>query len=155
MEFETKLSPEIIRQRLSAGTRPMNFINGLMKYRLLSKWNKDDTFYLFKTGSGIYESAALPFVGRIETRDGANYIIGKFTLSKASKIFFTCFFGFPWVYFFLDSLMNPNNNVSVKAIEFIAVWTLSGYLFVKVIPKLIQWKQQEEVVEYIRENLME
>ncbi|MEA5040603.1 MAG: hypothetical protein VB086_12335 [Clostridiaceae bacterium] len=53
MEFETKLSPEIIRQRLSAGTRPMNFANGLSEHRLLFKWNKNNTFYLFKTG-GIF-----------------------------------------------------------------------------------------------------
>ncbi|MEA5040604.1 MAG: hypothetical protein VB086_12340 [Clostridiaceae bacterium] len=53
--------------------------------------------------------------------------------------------------------LNPNYDVPGKVFVFTvgAIWTVSGYLFFRFIPNPFQWKQQEEVVEYIRENLME
>ena len=156
MTFETKLSREAIKQRLFIFANPINFSNCLSEHTLLFKWNKDNSFYLLKTG-GYSMRPILPFVGKIDAQDSSTYIIGKFDLTKSEKVMLACFFGFAWILVLFSCLLNSNFDIAGKTIifTFVAFWTISGYAFIKYFPPLLQKKQQAAVIEFINQYLLD
>lgn len=156
MEFESKLSREIIKQRLIAFTKPVNYWNYISEHQFLAKWNKGDSFYLMKTGGIMSVRPLLPFVGKIEVRDNITYIIGKFTLMKSAKIVLACFCGVAWILFLFICFLNSDFDIVKKIFVFIAIviWTIFIYTLFRYVPGLFQKKQQKEVVDFIGKHLL-
>ena len=156
MEFESKLSPDTMKERLITNSLPLTYSNYLSAHKLLGKWNKDDTFYLLKTGGPFSVRNVLPFVGRIAIHDNTTYIVGKFTLAKSAKVILTCFFGLAWIMILFGCFLNNNFDIFGKVFVFIAitVWTILGYALFRFIPGIFQKKQQADVIKFIKQHLM-
>jgi hypothetical protein len=135
----------------------MNFSNSITENTFLSKWNKDDSFYLLRVGGLFSPKPINPFVGRVASSDEGSIISGKFTLIKSSKIILGCFFGFAWAIAFFMCFLNRNFNFTGKTITFLAyaTWTVLGYVFFRYVPNLFHRKEQEAVIDFIERNLLE
>lgn len=157
MEFESKLSCEIIKQRLLAIAKPINYWNYISEHQFLAKWNKNDSFYLMETGGIMSARPILPFIGKIEVRGNSTYIVGKFTLTKPAKILLTCFCGAVWILFLFICFLNSNFDIGRKVFIFIAVavWSLFLYTIFRYVTSLFQKKEQRDVIEFIKKYLLD
>ena len=155
MEFETTLSPEQIKARLLLYTKPLMLLDAPTDHQFLSKWNRDDSFYLFKTGGVFSVRPFLPFIGKVE-QQGDHYVIsGKFDLIKRGKIMLAGFFGLAWLSAAVICFFNPNYPTIGKIIPFLAlsIWTIILNILFRHVPSLFQKKQQAEVIQFIKEHL--
>lgn len=124
MEFETKLSRETIKQRLFIFANPLNYSNYHSEHKFLAKWNTGDSFYLLETGGSLSMNPVLPFVGKIEIRDNATYIVGKFDLVKSAKVMIASFFGLWWIVILFGCFLNSNFDMFGKILLFFSLQSL-------------------------------
>ena len=156
MEFESELTYVTIKQKLLSITKPLNYWNHLAEHQFFAKWNKDDSFYLMKTGSILSVRPILPFAGRIEVHDNSTYIVGGFTLTKGQKVLLTCSIGFVWILFLFACFFNNNFDKYGKIFIFVAisVWSLLLYLRFRYFTEAFQTNLQNEVIEFIKLHLL-
>jgi len=157
MRFETKLSCETIRQRMSIFANPIKSSNYLSEHKFLFKWNTDNSFYLLETGGSFSMMPILPFVGKLDARDNATYIVGKFALARSAKVMLACFYGLWWIFVFFGCFLNSNFDIFGKIFLFIvsSIITTLGYSFFRFFPSLFQKKQQAAVIEFIKKHLLD
>ncbi|MCL2496883.1 MAG: hypothetical protein FWF04_05650 [Clostridiales bacterium] len=164
MEFESSLSCEQVKSRLLTVTIPLTFSNISLysEGNFLAKWNKNDTFYLIKTGgSGIINPMMAmnpipPFVGEVISKDTGSIIKGKFSLAKSTKIVVSCFLGFIWLLLLFASFLNTNHEVGVKLLVFMggAVFSALFYAMFSYVPNFAYRKNHQAVIGFINDNLL-
>jgi hypothetical protein len=157
MEFESKLTPDQIKYRLTVLTLPLNGSTSYLQNQLLSKWNKDGTFYLLHTGDWYMVRSINPFVGIVTPHVVGATIRGKFILAKSDKVILCCFFGLAWMVMLSSCLLNKNFDFLRILLTIIAlsIWTALVYMMFRYLPACFEKKNQKAVIEFIKKNLLE
>lgn len=157
MEFKTDLSQNQIRQILSLKTKPFSNFELASEIGFLSKWNHDNTFYLWKSQGLFSVRPVLPFVGKVNVHNNITVIEGDFSNTKSNKAFLLLFIGFAWLIVLAGIISNPGFSSVVKTSAFaiLVIWTFIGYAFFYYLPGILQKKQRKEVLNFIQENLVD
>ena len=149
MEFESSLSCEQIKQRLSSKTQPYTLSLAFVgEDGIMSKWFKNNTFYIVK-GSGIW-ALTIPcaFAGKVVAQDNGSIISGEFTPPYHIKRMLFVWAGAAWLLFALISR-------DVVAIIPGTIVTAFAYVIYKCLPSLIDRKNKEIIINFISQNLLE
>ena len=148
VRYESKLSPEQIRARISVHARPAAFFGWRMSdSALFYKFYNSRRFFLVKTspGAALRPSAAQPvFLGRLTEKDGGTVIEGRFGWEPGPTILFCLLLALAF------ACIRPG----VSMLLFSGLLLLLGAFFARALLSSLFTEEERAVLELIEKHLL-